>query len=419
LTNVTGSAATAGEGAILKAVIKDAAGVATTLLPGEGFTVASSVTTTAMTVMTTTSSNTASSGTADSVSLTDSNFLKGSAYIRATDSAEEAVIFTATSNGTLGSSLVNTLSVSYTAPTLVAGSAATLSKATTATSGYLAGTAATPYVVYTQPKTATSSTIQLNYDNSATSVTTAAVAALQVTDTNGKITGIAGAIFDVAVSVAAGGTKGSISFTHALSTAGQGYSAILRTVTSAAGTGFALTSGTSDATATSAAAAVIGGTTVLSATGGTTTWKISVKDQYGVLKASTPVTLTITGRNAAKTGAVAVSDATGYATFTLVDAGTVGSTDSLSFSAGGSATAATATVTYGTYTVGTVTLTGKGGTSLPSSGQVALTATATVTDNGAAALAAVTALATTVASLKTLITTLTNLVLKIQKKVKA
>ena len=50
---------------------------------------------------------------------------------------------------------------------------------------------------------------------------------------------------------------------------------------------------------------------------------------------------------------------------------------------------------------------------------VAVSATATVTDSGAAALAAVTALATTVASLKTLITTLTNLVLKIQKKVKA
>jgi len=68
---------------------------------------------------------------------------------------------------------------------------------------------------------------------------------------------------------------------------------------------------------------------------------------------------------------------------------------------------------------GTVTLTGKGGTSLPTSGQVALTVSATVNDNAAAALAAVTALATTVASLKTLITTLTNLVLKIQKKVKA
>ena len=49
----------------------------------------------------------------------------------------------------------------------------------------------------------------------------------------------------------------------------------------------------------------------------------------------------------------------------------------------------------------------------------AITATATVVDSGSSALAAVTALATTVASLKTLIVTLTNLVLKIQKKVKA
>ena len=68
---------------------------------------------------------------------------------------------------------------------------------------------------------------------------------------------------------------------------------------------------------------------------------------------------------------------------------------------------------------GTISLTGKGGSGLPTAGQVALSASATVTDNAAAALAAVTALATTVASLKTLITTLTNLVLKIQKKVKA
>ena len=72
---------------------------------------------------------------------------------------------------------------------------------------------------------------------------------------------------------------------------------------------------------------------------------------------------------------------------------------------------------------GSVTIKAKGGTSVPSSGQVDVSATATVTDNAsanaAAALAAVTALATTVASLKTLITTLTNLVLKIQKKVKA
>jgi hypothetical protein len=66
-----------------------------------------------------------------------------------------------------------------------------------------------------------------------------------------------------------------------------------------------------------------------------------------------------------------------------------------------------------------VSVSATGGTAVASAGRVAATATATITDSGAAALAAVTALATTVASLKTLITTLTNLVLKIQKKVKA
>jgi hypothetical protein len=75
--------------------------------------------------------------------------------------------------------------------------------------------------------------------------------------------------------------------------------------------------------------------------------------------------------------------------------------------------------TYMPAAGGTVTISAKGGTGLPVAGQVAKTASATVTDSGAAALAAVNALATSVASLRTLITTLTNLVLKIQKKVKA
>jgi trimeric autotransporter adhesin len=60
----------------------------------------------------------------------------------------------------------------------------------------------------------------------------------------------------------------------------------------------------------------------------------------------------------------------------------------------------------------------KGGSSLPTAGQVAVSAKLTVTDSGAAALAAVTALATTVAALRTLIVRLTNLVLKIQKAVR-
>ena len=70
-------------------------------------------------------------------------------------------------------------------------------------------------------------------------------------------------------------------------------------------------------------------------------------------------------------------------------------------------------------TGGNVVFTAKGGTGLAAAGQVAVTASATVVDSGASALAAVTQLATVVQGLRTLIVTLTNLVLKIQKKVKA
>jgi hypothetical protein len=74
---------------------------------------------------------------------------------------------------------------------------------------------------------------------------------------------------------------------------------------------------------------------------------------------------------------------------------------------------------YAPVTGGSLVFSWTGGTGLAIANQVAGSKTVTVTDNASAALAAVTALATTVASLKTLIVTLTNLVLKIQKKVKA
>ena len=94
-------------------------------------------------------------------------------------------------------------------------------------------------------------------------------------------------------------------------------------------------------------------------------------------------------------------------------------TSATSSSTTGSKAGSTLFTVYAPANGGTVTITATGGAGLPAAARVAVTATATVTDSGAAALAAVTALATTVASLKTLITTLTNLVLKIQKKVKA
>ena len=118
------------------------------------------------------------------------------------------------------------------------------------------------------------------------------------------------------------------------------------------------------------------------------------------------------------TGGITLSTAAGNGsdTVTAVSATTV---SLASYALGTLTTPVKAYTIYMPTSGGTFKATATGGSSVALAGQVAVSASATVTDSGAAALAAVTALATTVASLKTLITTLTNLVLKIQKKVKA
>jgi len=125
-----------------------------------------------------------------------------------------------------------------------------------------------------------------------------------------------------------------------------------------------------------------------------------------------------TFNNLFATGGITLSTAAGNGseTVTAISATTV---SLASYALGTLTTPVKAYTLYMPNTGGTFKATATGGTSLALAGQVEVSASATVTDNAAAALAAVNALATTVASLRTLITTLTNLVLKIQKKVKA
>ena len=68
---------------------------------------------------------------------------------------------------------------------------------------------------------------------------------------------------------------------------------------------------------------------------------------------------------------------------------------------------------------GVVTITATGGADLASAGQVKVTASATVVDKGAEALAAIAALSATIASMNALVKKLMDLILRIQKKVKA
>jgi len=78
---------------------------------------------------------------------------------------------------------------------------------------------------------------------------------------------------------------------------------------------------------------------------------------------------------------------------------------------------------FAPYSGDKLTITATGGSLLPAAGQVSVTASASIGDNATAALAAVTALASQVSAFITKInaqiTTLTDLVMKIQKKVKA
>jgi hypothetical protein len=131
---------------------------------------------------------------------------------------------------------------------------------------------------------------------------------------------------------------------------------------------------------------------------------------------------TSTNANLLATGGISSAQALTFAgSTTTADSLTAVSitTSATSSSTSGARAGSMVYTVYMPVSGGTVTISATGGSSLPLAGRVAVTASATVTDSGAAALAAVNALATTVASLRTLITTLTNLVLKIQKKVKA
>jgi len=141
---------------------------------------------------------------------------------------------------------------------------------------------------------------------------------------------------------------------------------------------------------------------------------ISAKDAAGNTLANTTLT------NLMATGGITLAGSFSGTAPTLTDVSYTTSVKVASIDGCESLGKAVACLTfYAPYAGTSMKITATGGSLLPSANRVAVSATATVSDSGAAALAAVTALATTVASLKTLITTLTNLVLKIQKKVKA
>jgi hypothetical protein len=126
----------------------------------------------------------------------------------------------------------------------------------------------------------------------------------------------------------------------------------LLTTLSTAGTTATLTY----AAPAAASISVLGTANVLSATAGSTTWNVEVLDQYGVGIQYAPVSVAVAGRNTVASTSIGVTDANGIISYTLKDAGTTGTKDTLTFTSG--SYTATGTVTYGTVTVAKVSFTG-------------------------------------------------------------
>jgi trimeric autotransporter adhesin len=107
--------------------------------------------------------------------------------------------------------------------------------------------------------------------------------------------------------------------------------------------------------------AVQGQAAVLSATGGVNSFTALVTNQYGTAVANVPVSVSVAGRNTVATRVLGVTDANGLIRYTLTDAGTTGTRDTVTFTATVSAQVASAniaTITYGTVVVDKVVVTG-------------------------------------------------------------
>jgi hypothetical protein len=107
--------------------------------------------------------------------------------------------------------------------------------------------------------------------------------------------------------------------------------------------------------------AVQGQASVLSATAAKNTFIVKITNQYGAAMAFQAVSVSVAGRNTVASTALGVTDANGLISYSLTDAGTTGTKDTVTFSATVSAQTAganVAVINYGTVTVGTVTVTG-------------------------------------------------------------
>jgi hypothetical protein len=283
----------------------------------------------------------------DSV-LTAGDFSTGSAYVNVHNSAAETISVTATQSGSLTTLTPSSIALTYVtdstqgAPTIGV-DALDLTYATGTTSG--------GDVNKDVRTNRTSFPIKVSYDNSAG--TSAFKTSVVIYDHSGRITGKTTSYFSVPVSIAAAATSGTVTISAASALLDEQY--FQATLNTSSATNVLEIAGETSAVTT---VAITPTQTVRAEAKSTNAFTATFKDQYGSAVANEAVTVSLTGRNAV-TSSTLITNALGQVTYSVTDAGTAGTTDSLSFTSStvGSVTK-TVTITYGTSVVTTMTLTG-------------------------------------------------------------
>jgi len=351
----TGSAVggTTGNGQIFTATIKDAAGAVSQLGDGQTITLSSDKTTTNFGIVSQ-SDGSVTFTAAGSKALSNANFKNGVAYFAVKDATSDAIVaaaITATGSGLLSSSIIG----STTATTTVAGTTTTgtigdPASAVRPGSGHIGGLTAAATVTDTAATTATSHAYLLTLAG----ITAATKFDTTVTDTSGKITGVAALAYSASATSTAAGLY-SIGITATLANTN---SFIWKAELGTTDAQITVTGATAAATTT----ALTGGTptTISQAHGVSSALTAIVKDQFGAAVANSIVTISTTGRNTSGTVTTTLAtDANGRVSYTRTDAGTSASTnkqDVVTFDGAGS-TNPTVTINYGSTAVGTITCT--------------------------------------------------------------
>jgi len=331
ITAIGSTADTTSVGRLVLVSLKDAAGNATVPGDAESINLSSDKTTTYFSTTTSAASDPAAATSATTLGLGAANFVAASgtaALVRVAGAAGTTVI-TATGGGTIPAAVSTQSSLKFLASTLVSTDAVTLSQITATVAypegGYaVLGAVSSNAAAAKVSPTSTSRSWRVVWTNSSTSVD--AVARVTITDTDGYITGVGGATYTQAVTIANKGTATdavaltganfSVSTLKALAD-GKRYSAAVVGVTTATTERTTLSVAGQTITYVGAAAAVtaVGVTAYTAAPASTVTQIVKLTDQFGAAVANAPITVSITGRNAAKSGAVIITDASGLASY--------------------------------------------------------------------------------------------------------